>query len=58
MFKINRYDNINHMLSISLPHPVRSSGAAFQSLIGRVARYTPSSDFEMQLLNSTQYDGN
>lgn len=26
MFKINRYDNINHMLSISLPHPVRSSG--------------------------------
>ena len=27
-------------------------------ILGRVARYTPSSDFGMQLQNSTQYDGN
>ena len=32
--------------------------ASSQSLIGRVARYTHSSDFEMQLLNNTQYDCN
>lgn len=32
--------------------------ASFRCLIGRVARYTPSSDFEMKLLNSTQSDGN
>ena len=32
--------------------------ASSQSLIGRVARYTQSSDFEMQLLNNTQYDCN
>lgn len=32
--------------------------ASYKSLLGRVARYTRSSDFEMQLLDSTQYDGN
>ena len=30
---------------------------SYKSLIGRVARYTPSSDFEMHIMNSTQYDG-
>ncbi len=31
---------------------------SYISLIDRVARYTRSSDFEMRLLDSTQYDGN
>ena len=46
------------MSFISLPPPYALFWAASQSLIGRVARYTPSSDFGMQLQNSTQYDGN
>lgn len=46
------------MLSISLPSDCVLFRAAFQSLIGRTARYTPSSGFEMHLLNSTQSDGN
>ena len=32
--------------------------AAYQSLIGRVARYALSSDFGMHLRNSTQFEGN
>ncbi|CCZ15268.1 unknown [Prevotella sp. CAG:487] len=43
---------------ISLPSSCALFRASSQSLIGRVARYTPSSDFGMQLQNSTQYDGN
>lgn len=45
------------MLSISMPLSCALLSTAFQSLIGRVARYTPSSDFEMHIMNSTQYDG-
>ena len=58
LFKINRYYKNTYMLYISLSSSCALFRASFQSLIGRVARYTPSSDFEMQLLNSTQYDGN
>ena len=58
MFKINRYYKITHMLYTSLPSSCVLFRASFQSLIGSVARYKSSSDFEMQLLNSTQYDGN
>ena len=32
--------------------------ASFRCLIGRTDRYTPSSDFEMKFLNSTQSDDN
>lgn len=32
--------------------------ASYKSLLDRVARCTRSSDFEMRLLDSTQYDGN
>lgn len=46
------------MLSISLPSDCVLFMAAFQSLIGRTARYTLSSDLEKHLLNSTQSDGN
>ncbi|MDN0023161.1 hypothetical protein [Leyella lascolaii] len=46
------------MLYTSLPSSCVLFKASFQSLIGSVARYKSSSDFEMQLLNSTQYDGN
>lgn len=46
------------MLYTSLPSSCALFRVSFQSLIGSVARYNSSSDFEMQLLNSTQYDGN
>ena len=46
------------MLYTSLPSSCALFRASFQSLIGSVARYNSSSYFEMQLLNSTQYDGN
>lgn len=46
------------MLDISLSSFCALFRVSFQSPIGRAARYTHSPDFEMQLLNSTQYDGN
>ena len=46
------------MLSISLPPLCALFRAACQCLIGRVARYAPSSHFGMHLRNNTQLDGN
>lgn len=58
LFKVNRYYKIIHMSYISLSSYYALFRASYKSLLGRVARYTRSSDFEMQLLDSTQYDGN
>lgn len=46
------------MLYISLSSSYALFMVSYKNIIGRVARYTRSSDFEMQLLDSTQYDGN
>ena len=46
------------VFSISLPPSCALFRAAWLSLIGRVARYAPSSDFAMHLQNSVQFDGN
>lgn len=46
------------MLYISLSSYYALFMVSYISLIDRVARCTRSSDFEMQLLDSTQYDGN
>ena len=45
-------------LALSLPPPCAPFRAADKSLIGRVARYTPSSGFGLHLLNGAQFDGN
>lgn len=58
LFKVNRYYKIIHMSYISLSSYYALFWASYKSLLGRVARYTRSSDFEMRLLDSTQYDGN
>lgn len=46
------------MLYISLSSYYVLFMVSYKSLLGRVARYTRSLDFEMRLLDSTQYDGN
>lgn len=46
------------MLYISLSSSYVLFRASSRSLFGRTFRQTHSSDFEMQLLNGTQYDGN
>lgn len=46
------------MLNIPLPSLCASFRFSFKSLIGSVARHTHSLDFEMQIPNITQYDGN
>ena len=46
------------MLYISLSSSCALFRGSLQRLIGRVARYTPSSDFEMHIPDITQYDGN
>ena len=46
------------MSYISLPSSCAFFRLSFQSLIGSVARYTHSSDFEMHHRYSTQNDGN
>lgn len=46
------------MLYMSLSSSYALSRDSFQNPIGSVARYTHSSDFEVDLLNSIQYDGN
>lgn len=58
LFKINRYYKIIHMLYIYLSSYYALFMVSYISLIDRVARCTRSSDFEMRLLDSTQYDGN
>lgn len=58
LFKISLYYKITHMLNISLSSLCALFRSSFQSLFGSVARHTHSSDLEMQILNSTQYDGN
>ena len=58
LFKVNRYYKIIHMTYISLSSYYALFMVSYISLLGRVARYTRSSDFEMRLLDSTQYDGN
>ena len=46
------------MLYISLSSSYVLFRDSSRSLIGRTARQTHSSDFEMQLPNGKQYDGN
>lgn len=58
LFKVNRYYKIIHMSYISLSSYYALFMVSYISLIDRVARCTRSSNFEMRLLDSTQYDGN